>query len=229
MPKTNTIPLPDWLRPLLKRAIRGEHSPVDDDYEIAAAAVAGVGLSDLKQRFGLESDLILCAIKRVACAVRDRAVPDDVLEQYPDLESLASKRGGKNAKPAAKLQKIEPVDMVDCGHLLTSDPESLPEFLRTVKHESARRLAPATMAALEYNVRIGDQSAINKSLELLWGVGKRGPGTAVQVNVGGEKSSVSGPHQFEEIILSAEREEGAQGGETTVFDERLLGQQEGEG
>ena len=220
--------LPDWLKPLLRRAIRNEPDPAEVDYEISSAAMAGVELRDLRSRFELDTEGIVAAIRRVACAVRDRSAPESMLERYPDVEAFAGKKAREKKKSELKIQIMSPTELVNCDHLLTNDPESLPEFLREVKHQAARTLAPATMAALATKVMLGHDAAINKSLELLWGVGKRGPGTALQVNIGGSQKEPETPHFFEQTILEAEKQEGAKGGESTMFDERLLGQQDDE-
>ena len=54
MPKLDLPPpIPDWLKPVLKRSISGEAKPDTMDFQVVSAALAGVELDALKKRFDL--------------------------------------------------------------------------------------------------------------------------------------------------------------------------------
>ena len=242
MPRTEKpAPIPDWLKPTLKKAIKGEAQPDTMDFQIVSAALAGVELDALKTRFDLQADEILKSLLRVACAVRSGALDRDTLDAYPDLLALATKKAqfnkvrdnrpttGKKVFPEKSLAVI---DTSDLPEIVPGDDKSLHEFLVAAKAKYARQIITNALQALNDNVNSVDgmvsNMAVSKILEMFYGVGRRGPGVAMQLNFGdkpGEKQSDT-PHFFEETILEAEALEGSVGGETTVFDERLLGQQE---
>ena len=242
MPKRDkTPPIPDWLRPTLKRVITGEAQPDTMDFQIVSAALAGVELDALKTRFQLSAEEIQRSLLRVACAVRSNAVDAGIFDEYPDLKALrtARKHGKKEAivKRARSIADIEAMDITDEGlpEIIPGDEKSLHEFLVAAKAKSARTLVVKTLNALQRNVESYDglvsNPAVSKSLEMYYGVGRRGPGVAMQFNLGdkpGDKAADT-PHFFEQTILEAEAADGSGGGESTIFDERLLGQQDQEG
>ena len=219
---------PTWLLKTLRREITGQSAPDTQDYQITQAAIAGVTPEELKSRFKLESSEILQSIRRVACEVRAGNTPDTTIHEFPELKSLSPRKKTKSKKEQA-IVRIEDCDMTGLPAINHSDPGSLPEFLRVAKEKSAATLAPLTLRVLESKVAYGEPAALKNSLELLYGIGRRGPQVAIQQNFGGaaERTAAGrGPHEFESIIMAAEKADGTTGGETTVFDERLLEQQE---
>lgn len=224
MPKSSRpAPIPDWLKPTLKKIPLGAPAPDTLDFQIVSAALAGVELKELKARFKVPGSDILTSVERVTSAVREQRVEGEVFEKFPDLKALMVKRKHKDETPPSPLFVITD----GLPEIIEGDDESFHNFLMAAKTRQARTLIPAALAALERNLYNPFQShqAISKSLEMYYGVGKRGPGVAVQINNGGDKEKSETPHFFEETILDAEVAEGSKGGETTVFDERLLGQQ----
>ena len=240
MPKSSRpAPIPDWLRPTLKRAISGEPPPDTLDFQIVSAALAGVELDALKSRFQTPAEEIMKSVLRVACAVREQRVEGEVYAKFPDLKALQTKRKREKKTAIVGPQSIAAIEAreIEFGPLpeiIPGDDESFHNFLMAAKAQSARVLVPATLRAMQRNMESFDgqtsNPAIAKSLEMFYGVGKRGPGVAIQQNFGqgADKEKAETPHFFEETILHAEVTEGSHGGETTVFDERLLGQQDSE-
>jgi len=235
MPKsTKPSPIPDWLKPWLRRPLSGEAEPDTMDYQVASAALSGVEVDDLKKRFDLDGNGVLASIKSVACAVREGKVDATVFDDFPDLRALKLKREKpKSAKPVSEPSTdLAVIPVSNLPEIIPGDEKSFHEFLVAAKEQQARTLVPKTLAALERNLDSLDgmvsNAAISKSLEMHYGVGRRGPGVAIQQNFGGEggKKEVETPYFFESTILEAEKAEGGSGGETTVFDERLLGQQD---
>jgi len=240
MPKSSKpAPIPDWLRPTLKRHIAGEKPPDTQDLQMVSAALAGVELNALKARFQCPAEEVMGAVLRVACAVREQRVDGPTLKQFPDLKVLEVKRKRKK-----KTAIVGPVSLAATGEseiifrelpeIIPGDEKSFHDFLMAAKAQSAAVLVPATLKALRRNMESFDgftsNPAIAKSMEMFYGVGKRGPGIAIQQNFGQgqDKEKAATPHFFEATILEAEVSEGSHGGETTVFDERLLGQQDAE-
>ena len=244
MPTTpKPSPIPNWLKPTLKRNITGENAPDTMDLQIVSAALAGVELDALKKRFEASAEEIQGALRRVACAVRGGSISTDAFEEYPELAVLRSGR-----KPAAKPgRKKSPLSMADHHEtdmtlgdieadlpvIQPGDDKSLHEFLIAAKARYASKLIPQAFRTLQSNMMSSDgltsNQAVSKTLETFMGVGKRGPGIAIQQNFGeskGDSKHVDTPHFFEATILEAEVAEGSKGGEAHVFDERLLGQQE---
>ena len=219
--------IPDWIKPTLRRSITGESQPDTQDLQVVSAALAGVELDALKTRFEASAEEIQNSLLRVVCAVREGKLNGDVYGQFPDLESLRSgrKAARKKVQPETVAMEVSTAGLPD---IIPGDDESLHAYLVAVKNRQARTLAPLTLQSLEVNVSMGKQDAINKSLEMFYGVGRRGPGVAMQFNMGGaaKEKAEDTPHFFEETVLSAEKEDGSLGGEVTMFDERLLGQQE---
>ena len=242
MPKLDLPPpIPDWLKPVLKRSISGEAKPDTMDFQVVSAALAGVELDALKKRFDLGAEEIVKAIRRVACAVRGRAVDKDVLDEYPDLRTLQRKEvakpkaGPKSIKDREEERALAVIDTSSLPEIIPGNDKSLHEFLVAAKALYAREIVKDTFEAMRENVKSLDgmvsNMAVAKSLETFYGVGRRGPGVAIQQNFGegsnGQKSDET-PHFFEQVILEAEVADGSGGGEQTVFDERLLGQQDQE-
>lgn len=237
--KQKPAPIPKWLLPTLRRQISGEPAPDTQDLQVVSAAVGGVELESLKARFQAGADEILAAIMRVACAVREHRLEGETFQQFPDLRALEPKKKRKKStalvgpKSIAAIEAGE-IELVNLPEIDPSDPESFHNFLMAAKAQAAPILVPATLEAMRRNMQSFDgqtsNPAIAKSLEMFYGVGKRGPGIAIQQNFGGQqdKEKAETPHFFEETIQDAERAEGSKGGETVVFDERLLGQQEEE-
>lgn len=225
MPKSaKSVPIPGWLKDTLKKVPPGQKTPDTLDFQIVSTALAGVELEFLKSRFKIPAADILESVIRVTCAIREQRVEGEVFTEYPELKALRVKRiRRKEPKPEALAVVTEGLP-----EIVEGDPDSFKDFLEAAKLRHAKSLVPATLQALEMNVRLLDQPAISKSLEMFYGVGKRGPGVAVQINQGGPQKEAETPHFFEQTILDAEVAEGSKGGETTVFDERLLGQQEEE-
>jgi hypothetical protein len=235
-------PIPDWLKPTLKRHIAGEAHPDTMDFQIVSAALAGVELDALKKRFDLGADEILKSVRRVAEAVRENAVEGKVFDDYPDLSALRTARkppkkevrGPRSEADVAAQREALAIMDADLPEIIPGDDKSLHEFLVAAKANAAKTLVPAAFRALQQNIDSLDgqvsNAAIAKTLETYLGVGRRGPGVAIQQNFGehGEQKAADTPHFFEETILAAETEEGSVGGEITVFDERLLGLQEEE-
>jgi hypothetical protein len=237
MPKPpKPAPIPDWLKVTLQRKTNGEPSPDTMDLQVVSAALAGVELEALKARFGIEPGEIQNSLLRVACAVRENRVDAKTFEEYPDLLALrpSRRRAKKDAKRPNSIADLEAMEVSTEGlpEIIPGDDKSLHDFLVAIKARSAETLIPATLNALQRNVNSYDGTvsnpAVSKSLEMYYGIGRRGPGVAMQFNLGDKSAdkSVDTPHFFEETILAAEEADGSGGGETTVFDERLLGQQE---
>jgi hypothetical protein len=179
------------------------------------------------------------AVLRVACCVREQKVDGPTFKQFPELKALEVKRRKKKETAIVVPQSLASIGeseiiFTDLPEIIPGDEKSFHDFLMAAKAQSAAVLVPATLKALRRNMESFDgvtsNPAIAKSMEMFYGVGKRGPGVAIQQNFGPgqDKESAETPHFFEEIIQQAENLEGGHGGETTVFDERLLGQQEEE-
>lgn len=231
--------VPDWLKNTISRKIPPQKEPDTLDFQIVSAALAGVEMEALKKRFDIAASEIQASLLRVASSVREGKIDSETFDAYPDLRALKPPRERKK-KPGDRLARIveekmalEVMDDSDLPEIVPGNDESFHAYLVAAKVKFARRIVPDTMRALHSNVKSLDgmvsNMAVAKSLEMYYGVGRRGPGVVQQFNVGGEKGGEGQPetpHFFEQTILEAEKAEGTSGGEVTVFDERLLGQQE---